>query len=103
MLETFIGSVLSYIEITSIDEFSEMMRTTPLTSPTCSFADHIFIIVRSFTLLEGYCKRLDPDFVILDAVMPLASSFANDPLFLALKIEDDLRHVDKSIKTFLRE
>ena len=102
MLESFIGSVLSYIEITSIDEFSKMMRTTPLTSPTCSFANHIFIIVRSFTLLEGYCKRLDPDFVILDAVMPLASSFANDPLFLALKIEDDLRHVDKSIKTFFR-
>jgi len=94
MLQKFIENVLSYIEVTDMDQFATMMKSTPLTAPTCTFTDHIFIIVRSFTLMEGICKRIDPDFVIIEAAMPLARSFVNDPMFLALKIEDDLRHVD---------
>ena len=98
MLEMFIENVLSYIEVTDMDQFATMMKSTPMTSSTCSFSDHIFIIVRSFTLMEGYCKKLDPNFVILEAAMPLAKSFAQDPMFVALKIEDDLRHLDSMFR-----
>ena len=58
------------------------------------------MIIRSFTLLEGLCKSLDEDFVIIEAIMPVMVRLASDPYMLRLKIEDDMRHVLTLFDTF---
>jgi len=63
---------------------------------TSVFRSEIFMVMRSFTLVEGLCKQLDPDFVILDAVQPFGDVLARDALMWRLKIEDDLRHLMSS-------
>lgn len=94
MLETFVTNVIEYVEITDIHQFAEMMKTAPVSAnPNVTFSNEVFMIIRSFTLLEGLCKALDPDFVIIDAVMPVMARMATDPYMLRLKIEDDIRHV----------
>ena len=94
MLESFIANVLQYVELTDIGKFAQVMKTIPVpTSSQTSFRPEIFMIMRTFTLLEGLCKSIDPDFVILDAVSPLTAAFASDPMVIRLKIEDDLRTV----------
>jgi predicted unusual protein kinase regulating ubiquinone biosynthesis (AarF/ABC1/UbiB family) len=94
MLVSFIDNVIQYVEITDIDQFTEMMKTIPVTStPETTFRDDVFMIMRSFTLLEGLCKQLDSNFVIIDAVMPLMERFASDPMMARLKVEDDIRHI----------
>jgi predicted unusual protein kinase regulating ubiquinone biosynthesis (AarF/ABC1/UbiB family) len=52
-------------------------------------------VFRSFTLLEGMCKSIDPDFVLVDAMMPFATELVMDPEMYRLKIEDDLRTAAK--------
>lgn len=93
MLEAFVANVLDYVEITDTARFAETLKTipAPATGPTTVFRPEIFFIMRSFTLLEGLCKELDPDFVILEAVAPLTAMFANDPMMYRLKVEDDIR------------
>lgn len=94
MLESFIANVLEYVELTDIGKFARVMKTIPVPiSSQTSFRPEIFMIMRTFTLLEGLCKTIDPDFVILDAVSPLTAAFASDPMVIRLKIEDDLRTV----------
>jgi predicted unusual protein kinase regulating ubiquinone biosynthesis (AarF/ABC1/UbiB family) len=94
MLRTFITNILDYVEITDIEQFTALMKTAPVSSnPNVTFSNNVFMIVRSFTLLEGLCKSVDPDFVIIDALMPVMLEMAVDPFMLRLKIEDDVRHV----------
>lgn len=94
MLETFMENVLEYVEITDIQQFANVMKTAPISSsPNVTFSNDVFMIIRSFTLLEGLCKSLDPDFVIIDAIMPIMIRLGSDPFMLRLKIEDDLRNV----------
>ena len=98
MLEAFVGTVLEYVEVTDISRFAEVMKTIAAPStPSTVFRPEIFMIFRSFTLLEGLCKSLDPDFVILDAVAPLTTAFASDPSVYRMKIEDDLRVFMKNL------
>jgi predicted unusual protein kinase regulating ubiquinone biosynthesis (AarF/ABC1/UbiB family) len=86
------------VEVTDISRFAEVMKTIAAPStPSTVFRPEIFMIFRSFTLLEGLCKSLDPDFVILDAVAPLTTAFASDPSVYRMKIEDDLRVFMKSL------
>lgn len=94
MLEDFVLNILDYVEVTDIRRFTANVRNipSPRGAPTTVFRPEIFMIMRSFTLLEGLCKELDPDFVILDAVAPLTEYFVNDPVMLRLKIEDDIRN-----------
>jgi ubiquinone biosynthesis protein len=102
MLESFLENVLEYVEITDAAQFARVMKTVPIpqsASPNTTFRPELFVIMRSFTLMEGLCKTLDPDFVILDAVAPLAASFANDPMMARLKIEDDLRVTFKNMNS----
>ena len=97
MLESFLENVLEYVEITDVERFAEVMKTVPISaSPSTAFRPELFVIMRSFTLLEGLCKQLDPNFVILDAVAPLGASFARDPMMARLKMEDDIRVVVKA-------
>lgn len=94
MLVSFIENVIQYVEVTDINQFTEMMKTIPVTSaPKTTFRDDVLLIMRSFTLLEGLCKQLDSDFVIIEAVMPLMERFASDPMMARLKVEDDIRHI----------
>jgi len=94
MLESFIANVLQYVEVTDIGKFAQVMKSIPVPiSSKTSFRPEIFMIMRTFTLLEGLCKTIDPNFVILDAVSPLTAAFASDPMVVRLKIEDDLRTV----------
>lgn len=94
MLRTFITNILDYVEITDIEQFTALMKTAPVSSnPNVTFSNNVFMIIRSFTLLEGLCKSVDPDFVIIDALMPVMLEMAVDPFMLRLKIEDDVRHV----------
>lgn len=92
MLEAFLENVLEYVEITDMSRFTDMMRTIPVSqAPETVFRPEIFLIMRTFTLMEGLCKSLDPEFVILDAVTPLTEYFTKDPMLPRLKIEDDIR------------
>ena len=92
MLESFLENVLEYVEVTDMAKFTEVMKTIPVyQTPTTFFRPEIFLIMRTFTLMEGLCKSLDPDFVILHAVEPLTDYFAKDPMVYRLKIEDDIR------------
>ena len=96
MLESFVSNVLEYVEITDMARFASVMNTIPVPgTPQTVFRSEVFMIMRSFTLLEGLCKSLDPDFVILEAVAPLTEYFARDPMVFRLKVEDDLRTVLK--------
>lgn len=97
MLEAFLENVLEYVEVTDIGKFTAVMKTIPVyQSPTTVFRSEIFMIMRSFTLMEGLCKSLDPGFVILDAVTPLTKYFSSDPMMIRLKIEDDIRSFFKT-------
>jgi predicted unusual protein kinase regulating ubiquinone biosynthesis (AarF/ABC1/UbiB family) len=99
MLEAFLVNVLDYVEVTDMQKFTRVMQTIPVTqAPSAVFRSEIFMIMRSFTLMEGLCKALDPEFVILDSVTPLTEYFSRDPMILRLKIEDDLRTVLKSLE-----
>jgi predicted unusual protein kinase regulating ubiquinone biosynthesis (AarF/ABC1/UbiB family) len=92
MLEAFLENVLEYVEITDMSRFTEVMKAIPVyQTPNTVFRSEIFLIMRSFTLMEGLCKSLDPSFVILDAVTPLTEYFTKDPMLPRLKIEDDIR------------
>jgi ubiquinone biosynthesis protein len=103
MLKAFLENVLEYVEITDISRFTEMMKTIPVyQTPDTFFRPEIFLIMRSFTLMEGLCKSLDPSFVILDAVTPLTEYFTNDPMLPRLKIEDDIRVTFDTITNFTR-
>lgn len=102
MLEDFVSNILEYVEITDMSRFTSKMKeiSSPRGAPTTVFKPEIFMIMRSFTLLEGLCKELDPNFIILDAVAPLTQYFVNDPAMLRLKIEDDIRN---ALYTFTRK
>jgi len=95
MLERFVANVIDYVEVTDSLRFAQTLKTipAPATGPTTVFRSEIFMIMRSFTLLEGLCKELDPDFVILEAVTPLTRRFLRDPMLPRLKVEDDLRTI----------
>jgi predicted unusual protein kinase regulating ubiquinone biosynthesis (AarF/ABC1/UbiB family) len=98
MLESFLENVLDYVEVTDIAKFTEVMKTIPVyDGPTTTFRSEVFLIMRTFTLMEGLCKSLDPDFVILDAVAPLTQYFSRDPYVIRLKVEDDLRNFIKGV------
>lgn len=92
MLRSFTQHVIEYVEITDIDQFTNVMKTAPVSqNPDVTFSREVFFMIRSFTLLEGVCKSLDDDFVIIDAIMPIMLHLASDPIMVRLKIEDDLR------------
>lgn len=92
MLEAFVETVLDYVEVTDSAAFASAMKSIPVyTSPTTVFRPEIFMIMRSFTLLEGLCKDIDDEFVIVEAVTPLTAYFATDPMVYRLKAEDDIR------------
>ena len=97
-LEGFVATILDYVERTDIRVLGASLRTVP--SPAClqgvEFCPELFMVMRSFTLLEGLCKSLDPDFVILDAMLPFAATMLTDPEMYAFKIEDDLRSAAKA-------
>lgn len=96
MLESFLENVLDYVEVTDMGKFTAVMKTIPVyDGPTTTFRPEVFLIMRTFTLMEGLCKSLDPDFVILDAVTPLTEYFARDPYVIRLKVEDDIRNFIK--------
>lgn len=100
MLEAFLHNVIEYVEVTDMSRFTKALKTIPVSydvTPSTSFRPEVFMIMRSFTLLEGLCKSLDPNFVILDAVQPLTDALAADPLMIRLKIEDDLRTVFRNL------
>lgn len=97
-LEGFVDTILEYVERTDIRVLGASLRGLP--APTSlvgvEFCPELFMVMRSFTLLEGLCKSLDPDFVILDAMVPFATTMLTDPEMYAMKIEDDLRCTGKT-------
>lgn len=94
-LEAFVGNVLEYVEQADIRQFQEGLKAIPIPSslPAVEFQPEVFMIFRSFTLLEGLCKELDPEFVILEAMTPYALGLLSDPDMYRFKMEDDLRNV----------
>lgn len=96
-LEAFVQTVLEYVEATDIRAFHTGVRAIPVPAslPDVEFRPEVFMVFRSFTLLEGMCKSIDPDFVLVDAMMPFATELVMDPEMYRLKIEDDLRTAAK--------
>lgn len=97
MLERFVGTVIDYVETTDIQTFNEGVRAIPVPAslPDVEFRPEVFMVFRSFTLLEGLCKSIDPEFVIVDAMIPFATQLLTDPEMYRMKIEDDLRTAAK--------
>lgn len=96
MLEEFLESVLMYVEQTDIEEFARIVKTIALPEEaTLSFRPDVVMVFRSFSLMEGLCKELDPNFVIIDAVAPMTEYFVSDAAVYRLKMEDDLRTIWK--------
>lgn len=94
MLERFVDNVVTYAEVSDIQKFTGDIKGISVPDSSTSgihFQPELFMLLRSFTLLEGLCKELDEEFVILRAVMPLITNFATDPMVYRLKVEDDLR------------
>lgn len=93
-LRQFVETIIKYIEETKIDDFQESMRRIDVsTGMPVTFAPEVTMVFRSFSLLEGLCKEIDPSFVILDRLVAsnLVSFFLEDPTYYILKLEDDLR------------
>lgn len=92
-LEAFVATVVEYVETTDLKTFNEGVRAIPVPAslPDVEFRPEVFMVFRSFTLLEGLCKSIDPGFVIVDAMMPFAAQLLTDPDMYRMKIEDDLR------------
>lgn len=98
VLEQFMGTVLEYAETADIRSFDAGVRAIPVPAslPVVEFRPEVFMVLRSFTLLEGLCKELDPDFVIVDGVLASATMLLADPEIYRMKIDDDLRAVAKA-------
>jgi predicted unusual protein kinase regulating ubiquinone biosynthesis (AarF/ABC1/UbiB family) len=93
-LEQFLDKVLTYAEESDIKKFTGEVKNITVPQHNSSdlhFQPEVFMLLRSFTLLEGLCKDLDEDFVILNALLPLVGYFATDPMIYRLKLEDDVR------------
>lgn len=103
MVRQFLESVIVYAEKSDIKEFASSMQQIGSPSGVVQFQRELFMVMRSFTLLEGLCKELDPDFVILDAIEPLTSYFMSDPMMYRLKIEDDLRTAFALFKSIMQQ
>lgn len=96
-LEAFVGAILQYVEATDIRAFHTGVRAIPVPAslPDVEFRPEVFMVFRSFTLLEGLCKSIDPTFVLVDAMMPFAADLILDPEMHRFKLEDDLRTAAK--------
>jgi predicted unusual protein kinase regulating ubiquinone biosynthesis (AarF/ABC1/UbiB family) len=93
-LTRFIEMILEYVETTDIRTFASARGIpVPAAAPAVEFQPEVFMVFRSFTLLEGLCKDLDPDFVIVDAALPYVAALLADPEVYRMKVEDDLRRV----------
>ena len=92
-LEAFVGAVLRYVEATDIRAFGDSVRGIPVPAslPDVEFRPEVLMLFRSFTLLEGLCKSIDPGFVLVDAMLPYAAELLTDPDMFRFKAEDDLR------------
>lgn len=93
MLRSFLKTVLAYVENTDVHEFASTMASIamPEDLEDVKFMPEVFMLLRTFTLLEGLCKELNPRFVIIDHVLPFATYFLTDPSMYVVKLEDDLR------------
>lgn len=96
-LEAFVATVVDYVETTDIRSFNLGVRAIPVPAslPDVEFRPEVFMVFRSFTLLEGLCKSIDPEFVIVDAMMPFAADLLTDPDMYRMKVEDDMRTLAK--------
>ena len=92
-LESFVQSVIEYAETTDMATFQNAVKAIPIpgTLPEIQFRPEVFMIIRSFTLLEGLCKTVDPNFTIVNALIPFATSLLADPEMYRFKVEDDVR------------
>lgn len=100
-LEAFVGAIIEYVENTDVRDLDEAIRKIPVpaTLPAVEFSPEVFMVFRSFTLMEGLCKRLDPGFVIIDAVVPYAARMLADPEMYRYKVEDDVRTMRRRYET----
>lgn len=93
-MQHFLDHVIRYVETTDIRAFHASLQGMNADAPPpLEFRPEVFMVFRSFTLLEGLCKDLDPSFVIMDAMMPYMVSVLADPETAKLKVEDDMRAV----------
>lgn len=93
-LEAFVSGMLDYVEHTDISKLRDSLLSISAQTgevPPVEFSSETMMIFRSFTLLEGLCKDLDPDFAIMDAAMPAAMELLVDPDIVRMKVEDDVR------------
>lgn len=94
MLEQFLEHTLAYVETNDTVQFATMVKSIELPqASTVVFRSDLAMVFRSFSLMEGLCKKLNPDFKIIEALEPLVSYFAADPAMIRYKIEDDLRTI----------
>lgn len=95
-LERFVETILEYVETTDITSFAAL-RSVPMPDsfPDVEFCPEAFMVLRSFTLLEGLCKEIDPSFQILESIVPFAATLLTDPEMYRMKVEDDLRTAAK--------
>lgn len=99
-MEAFVGAVLEYVEATDIRAFGASLKAIPVPAslPDVEFRPEVLMVFRSFTLLEGLCKSIDPGFVLVDAMLPYAAELLTDPDMYRLKAEDDLRTLAKLLE-----
>lgn len=96
--EALVGYIADYRSYMMSMDTTELMRKAS-TRATSShkmpivLPPHISRLLRSFILLEGVCRRLDPTFTYLHVVGDVASQDFFDAPFLVFKVLDDLKRV----------
>lgn len=93
-MERFLDHIIRYVETTDIRALHaslQGMANQNAAPPPLEFRPEVFMVFRSFTLLEGLCKDLDPSFVIMDAMVPYMVSVLATADTVQLKMEDDMR------------
>lgn len=96
-LEAFVSSLVAYVEDSDVRAFIGAARRTDLDAGVASFCPDVLALGRTFTLMEGLCKTLDPGFTPSGAAGEgsALAALVEDPDVLRFKARDDLVRVVK--------
>lgn len=89
-LEAFVHHMLAYLEHMDIRKLSTGIKDLGVLSDV-EFRDDVVMLFRTFTLLEGLCKEIDPAFAIARNALSLAPLMLLVPDILQIKVDDDIR------------
>ena len=90
--EAFVGHIIGYAETGDIRAFAAGVEDIArvVDAAPVKFSDEVLMMLRSFALLEGLCKEMDPGFVVADRIAPVAAALLADPSLPRIKLEVDV-------------